>query len=333
MVLEFRKDPTKDLRVIIANERGKRPTVFGQAKIGCPFDKGAEPTTPPTKYAHPSEKAWNVRCFDNSYALLKTDKPYEELTFARSSSYAHGEHEVIVETSEHDKLFHEFSEDELMGVFFAYAGRFVELEGEKGAKYVLLFKNHRRNAGASIEHEHSQIVSFPFVPEVQEREMKSYQNHFDQTGNCLYCDLITKEKGNILLENDSFTAICPSFSRFAFEVWILPRKHTKSIAEFTEKEATAYMGLLQECLRRVFHVLKDYNVVYHNAVKGEDFHFHAEIYPRSGSWAGVELGAGVIVNQKSEADALKALKAVHPREEDARKKEGFLWEAEARDLY
>ena len=309
MVLEFREDVTKNTVVIIANERGKRPVVFGE-KITCPFCKGAERATPPSKQSIPSEENWKVRVFDNVYALVKTESEYEPLTFAKSRTYAYGEHEVIVESDEHEKLYQDFTDDEAKMVFSAYKNRVAALEKNEKIQYVLLFKNHGKNAGASIEHEHAQLVSLPFVPAMMEHETKSFEEHRFQTGNCLYCDLIEKEKENTLIENDMFIAICPSFSRFAFETWILPKDHKRTMATFSEKEGEEFMKILRECVRRVHYVIKDYNIVFHNAVKGKDFHFHAEIYPRSGYWAGVELGAGVIVNQKSEKDALEILKGV-----------------------
>lgn len=306
MVLEYRKDWTKDDVVIIANERSKRPVVFGRS-VTCPFCKGSEHVTPPTKFALPSEDNWKVRTFDNAYALVGTEKEYTDLD-GGNSSYAYGEHEVIVETDVHEKLFQEFSDEELKLALSAYRNRFTTLSENPKAKYVLLFKNHGRTAGASIEHEHSQIISFPFLPEIQAEELAAADEYKDKRGSCLYCDMPETEKENVLMQGDNFVAICPSFSRFQFEMWILPRKHAKDILEFNDAEALELAVMLRECLRRLYFVAKDYNIIYHNAPKDRDMHFHVEIYPRSGYWAGVELGTGVIANAKSEKDALEALR-------------------------
>ncbi len=308
MVLEFRQDPTKNSVVLIANERGKRPVVFGE-KILCPFCKGAEHTTPPTRFAMPSEKEWRVRAFDNVFALVGTAGRYVDLNSVNPVSYAYGRHEVIVESDFHEELFHEFGELQLKFVFKVYKHRFEELMQDETAKYVHLFKNHGRNAGASIEHEHSQILSFPFIPEMILKESETYKES-EKRGKCGLCELLVKEQENVLLDNEFFTALCPSFSRFANEIWIIPKAHITSISSLNEEQGLHMMKMLRECIRRVHYILKDYNVVFHNSAKGADMHFHLEIYPRSGYWAGVELGTGVIVNQKSEKDALQTLKSV-----------------------
>jgi len=49
----------------------------------------------------------------------------------------------------------------------------------------------------------------------------------------------------------------------------------------------------------------DYNMLIQYGPKGEDFHFHVEICPRIGVWAGFELGSGVIINSVSPEDAAK----------------------------
>ncbi len=308
MVLEFRKDLTKDSIAIIANERSKRPTVFGD-KFVCPFCRGSESTTPPTEYAKPDDKNWKVRAFHNVFALVGRDGPYVEINSANNQSYAYGRHEVIVESDLHEELYHESSDIQLEFLFEVYKNRFEEFMKDEKIRYVHLFKNHGRNAGASIEHEHSQIISFPFVPELLQREIDS-SKAAKANGKCLFCELLSKEGENVLIDNELFTAICPSFSRFANEIWIVPKAHIKSLSDLNEEQGMHMMKLLRECLRRVHFVVKDYNVVYHNSPKNEELHFHIEIYPRSGYWAGVELGTGVIVNPKSEKDALTTLKAV-----------------------
>ncbi|MEK6954172.1 MAG: DUF4931 domain-containing protein [Candidatus Micrarchaeota archaeon] len=308
MVLEFRRDESKDSIVLIASDRGKRPVIYG-SQPSCPFCRGSESTTPPTRFALPTQKDWRVRAFDNVFALVGTEGKYVDVNSFNPASYAFGRHEVIVESDVHEELFHELGELQLKFVFNVYKNRFVELELEEGAKYVHLFKNHGRNAGASIEHEHSQILTFPFVPELIMREISSIEES-GKKGKCLICDLLSKESENLLLDNDHFSAICPSFSRFANEIWIIPKAHISSIAELGDEQGLAMMKLLRECIRRVHFIVKDYNVIYHNAPRGMKSHFHIEIYPRSGYWAGVELGTGIIVNPKSEKDALLTLKAV-----------------------
>ncbi|MFA5246961.1 MAG: galactose-1-phosphate uridylyltransferase [Candidatus Micrarchaeia archaeon] len=307
MVLEFRKDPLKGTLVVVANERALRPS---DPHFSCPFCKGAEKTTPPTKLALPNEKKWVIRCFDNAFAIVKPRgkfKPPKDCDFFYTSP-AYGEHEVIVESPDHHQLFFEIKDPaHLAMIFKAYQERFAVLSKRKATKYVHLFKNHGRQAGASIEHEHSQIISLPMVPENVQKEIDNEAAYKKKHGKCLICDLLTRESVNIILQNESFTVLCPSFARFPFEAWIISREHKKSITDFNEFEGSQYMQVLRTAIEAVSGVSRDYNIVYHNGIAGEDSHFHAEIYPRPNVWAGLELGTGIIVNTKTEKESIAAL--------------------------
>lgn len=307
MVLEFRKDPIKGAMVIVANERALRPL---DPSVSCPFCKGAEKVTPPTKLALPTEKNWTVRCFDNAFAIVKPRGVFrpEKKGDVFYTSPAYGEHEVIVETPDHHQLFTDIKDpSHLAMVFRAYKQRYETLCKKKGTKYVHLFKNHGRLGGASLEHEHSQIISLPFVPALIQTEIDNEREYKKKTGKCIICELLEKEKENIILQNESFAVLCPSFARFPFETWIISLEHKKSIAQFSEFQGGQFMQALRTIVEAVFRVSRDYNIAYHNGIEGEDSHFHAEIYPRPNVWAGLELGTGIIVNTKTEKEAITAL--------------------------
>ncbi|MFH0973391.1 MAG: DUF4931 domain-containing protein [Candidatus Micrarchaeota archaeon] len=276
-------DPTKGTHVLMLPSRSKRPQKF--EKHGCFFCPGNEHTTPPTKLALPNEKNWRVRAFDNKFRVT------------------HG-HEVVVETNEHDALWQDLSEEQLALVFRAYKERYNALCGD--SEYVLLFKNHGKAGGASIGHEHAQIIAFDFVPELAEREWTA----FDENKK-IFSDMLKEHErgGLIFAERSCFAAFTPSFARFPAEVWIVPRKQFDSFTDFDETEMRDFALLLKDCVRRVASLSPEYNFVFHCAPQGREFWFHCEIYPRSTNvWAGVELGAGVIINPQSAADALEALK-------------------------
>ncbi len=305
MVLEFRRDPSKSADVSFATDRSARPLVFEADKNkldACPFDPGVEHITPKTEFALPSENDWKVRCFENAFPFVKLD-----------SKTAFGKHEVIVETNNHPELFAQFSPEQLLLVFQAYANRTEALRAIPGVKCVYLFKNHGKTGGASIDHEHAQIVALPFVPPMIASELNYYKRYHGEHHACWYCDLLDSKKmnnqaGNIAFENDSFVALCPSFARFPLETWILPKTHARDMLEFSPKQAVDFMQILQKLVKKQTALYPDYVIAFHQAPKGEDFHFHAEFYPRRNYWAGMELGAGIAVNSRSELDALAALK-------------------------
>ena len=162
-----------------------------------------------------------------------------------------------------------------------------------------LFKNHGKLGGASIYHEHSQIVGLPFIPEIPLCE-------FSYKGKCVYC---AAAKKNVVFQNAEFAVVRPEFARFELECWIIPKKHVDSFVDFDKRTAALFMQALQETIRRVKRKTTDYNVAFHASCKAKKVHFHVEVYPHTATWAGLELGAGVIVNQMDEKTALKVLRA------------------------
>ena len=307
MTLEFRREPTKGTVIVIANERSNRPMVFKGAHVTCPFDKGVESLTPPTKLALPTRKNWRVRAFDNAFAFLKPRGKYKPpRNGGEWVSPAYGEHEVIVESDDHAKLFQEFDSEQLALIFKAYVTRLSAIGRRRGIEYAYLFKNHGLKGGASIEHEHSQAVGLPFVPPVIAAEAEANR----KAGCCIHCKMLKTEKPRMLAENAFFTAFCPQASRMPFETWIVAKRHVGHMAGFTDAEAKAFMEMLRYCIDRVYRISHDYNVFFHNSPGKGKLHFHAEICPRSNVWAGMELGAGVIINGKTADEALAALKAV-----------------------
>ncbi|MCL5011641.1 MAG: DUF4931 domain-containing protein [Candidatus Marsarchaeota archaeon] len=286
MVLEFRHDATKNITIISASKRSQRPTVYSE-KVFCPFDKGSEKSTPPTSFALP-ENDWKVRCFENLYPVLKKEGEFKKGEgFWKSNAV--GMHEVIVETDNHGELFQNFTEEQLKLVLKAYLNRFKFFT--ENNEYAFLFKNYGKGSGASIDHEHSQIIGLPFVPEVIESESRLCEKQ------CFFCN-----PGEAVLETEHFKVIAPSFARFPLEVWIISKRHVKTLLDLTEEEGLDFMLLLKKIIEKQYEKSKDYTIAFHSGFRGKDFHFHIEFYPRPNVWGGIELGTGVIINTKTEED-------------------------------
>ncbi|MFH0835472.1 MAG: DUF4931 domain-containing protein [Candidatus Micrarchaeota archaeon] len=298
MTLEFRKDEIRGGVVVMADERAKRPT-HGKSE-GCPFCRGNEKMTPPTVFALPSAKNWRTRVFQNLYSALKRKGRF---AWKDGTAPAFGDHEVIVETPRHAEQFQDYSDEQLMLLWETYRERYDVLRRRKDVKCVFIFKNHGPKSGASIGHEHSQVTSWPFVPEMIAKEaVKS------KPGHCAFCKLMKEERKNALLESKDFMALCPSFARFPCETWVIAKRHKRSIRDFDDDEAQSFMLMLQECVRRISSFEESYNIAIHSAPRGLDFHVHAEIYPRKPTWGAIELGAGPVLNTTTEKGALAVLR-------------------------
>lgn len=208
-----------------------------------------------------------------------------------------------------------------------YIDRIVDLEKDARFKYILVFKNYGWIAGAGrIKHSRSQLIATPVNPKRVKEELIGARHYYDYHERCIFCDLIKQEmesKDRLILDVDGFIAISPFASRFPFEVWILPKKHS---CDFTHLDMPSRMGLasiMKAVLSKLKNGLNDppYNYVFHSApFKRQkagywksidyDYHWHIEIMPRLTRVAGFEWGTGFYICPLPPEDAAKFLKEV-----------------------
>ncbi|MFH1247344.1 MAG: DUF4931 domain-containing protein [Candidatus Micrarchaeota archaeon] len=299
MTIQVKTELTKKIKVLVAANRVARPHTHGKAK--CPFDAGNEAMTPPSSLEivtlEKGKDKWQIRVMENKFPFLS---PREKFEKNKNTTGGFGCHEVIVETPNHDELFENLNETQLTLLFEAYVNRFNAISEKKGVEYTFLFKNHGKEGGASINHEHSQIVGLPFIPEIPACEFKMHSEK-----KCSYCSLARE---NVVFQNSEFAVVRPSFARFELECWVIPKKHIYNFIQFNEKTALAFMETLQETVKRIKRKTENYNIVFHASCKNKKIHFHAEVYPRTSVYAGLELGTGIIANIMDDKTALKILK-------------------------
>ena len=191
---ELRKDYLIDRWVIVAPERRKRPSDFkfdrGQRDDGekCPFCPGNEHMTTPAiqLYIYKNGeiitdrdrgdirlKGWSLRVIKNMFPALSPSDKFEEfsegLKFWRNGA---GEHEVIIESPDHNGQIQNLDEKQLHLIFRAYRERFNALKGLTFVKYISLYRNYGRAAGASLTQAQSHIVAVPMIPEHVPEEVK-----------------------------------------------------------------------------------------------------------------------------------------------------------------
>ncbi|MGC9070254.1 MAG: galactose-1-phosphate uridylyltransferase [Elusimicrobiales bacterium] len=306
----LRKDVFSSAWVILSDERGRRPNDYLNPDTRCPFCYGNESDTPPSVFERKKDGKWYIRVVRNKYPALvdvRRDSLIKEEIFRKH--FFSGVHEIIIETPEHDKKIHEIEHlDEILEVF---AGRMRKLYSKKGIKYVMLFRNYGKNAGATLRHPHSQIIALPLVPTRILEEKKSFLEYYDRKKRCLMCDVIESEikiKKRVFYINDSFIAFAPFASRFNFEIWISPLKHIPDY--YNEKN----FDLLCDVIRKVFSALHNsiaevsYNIIFHTSPHNfRDFHWHMEILPKLAMPAGFEWGSGFYINSISPEKAVSIL--------------------------
>jgi len=316
---ELRKDPITREWVIVAVERGKRPHDFARECDApeppgrpCPFCPGHEQLTPPEVLAfrNPGSPAnspgWWVRAVPNKYPALAIEG---DLRKSGRGIYDYmqgvGAHEVIIESPDHSLTMATMPVKQVEDVLWAYRSRYLDLERDNRLKYILFFRNHKRVAGASLSHPHSQLIATPMVPQDAMAEIEGAMRYEQYHDRCVYCDMISQEldEGDrVVLETPHFLAFEPYASKYPFETWVIPKRHRGSFAAISTEEQSDFARTLKEVLLRVYLLLDDppYNFTLHTAptriTSDEHLHWHVEIMPRLTITAGFEMGTGIFIN-------------------------------------
>ena len=95
--------------------------------------------------------------------------------------------------------------------------RFVEISKDEKIKYVFIFENRGDVVGVTMPHPHGQIYGYSVIPKKLQLEMESCKEHFDETHNCLICDMLEDEMNcgdRIIMENEDFVTFLPFFSEY-----------------------------------------------------------------------------------------------------------------------
>jgi UDPglucose--hexose-1-phosphate uridylyltransferase len=330
---DLRKDPVTSRWVIVSADRQKRPsdfTIVTPTILGrehCPFCPGHESMTPPEirGYRHgsaPNTPGWDLRVVPNRFPALRVEGTLDrqgEGMFDRMSGI--GAHEVVIETTDHDKTFATMSVDEITRVLWAFRDRVHDLKNDFRFRYILLFKNHGAGAGATLEHGHSQLIALPIVPNFVREELDGARRHYQEKERCVFCDIIRQETTagtRVIHENADMVALAPYASRVPFETWVLPRSHASRYEDAPRNILEGLAGMLKQLVARIDKALEKppYNLIVHSAPLQEGnaadayFHWHVELMPRISRIAGFEWGSGFYINPTSPEEATEVLRAV-----------------------
>ena len=335
----LRKDPLSGGWVIIATERGKRPSDFGsvsaQTKGGfCPFCEGHETLTPPEIIAFrgsntaPNSPGWRVRTIPNKFAALRIEGDLDrqgEGIYDKMNGI--GAHEVIIETTDHMGDMSSYPLNHLSELIKMFKERSADLENDERFRYIQIFRNHGATAGASMEHPHSQLIALPIIPRWVKEELTSSLNHWESKERCLFCDIKNQEiatQKRVVYENNGFLVFEPFAAKFPFETWIIPKRHNSDFKTISDQDIHLFSEALQKALLALYKSLSDppYNLIIHSApiirkndgekFKGikDDFHWHVEIIPRLTKVAGFEWGTGFYINPTPPEEAAQYLREV-----------------------
>jgi len=327
---ELRRDPIGGRWVVMQTDNPKKPSDFIQDKdvltdpAKCPFCPGHESQTPPETLVNrpnggnANGPGWTLRAVPNKFPALKIEGNIDRQgsgVFDMMNGV--GAHEVIIETPDHTKELSQLELPEIEAVISAYKARCLDLRKDKRFKYVLIFKNHGKSAGASLSHPHTQLIALPMIPKNVHEELVGAQHHYEYKDRCIYCDMVRQEEKyekNMVASNKTYSAYCPYVSRFAFETWIAPRAHFAAFDHIKPDTIPDLVAIMKDVLSKIRVTLNApaYNFIIHTSPIEdkirEEYHWHIEIMPKLTKVAGFEWGTGFYVNPTPPELAAKYLR-------------------------
>jgi len=295
---ELRLDPFTR-RWVVTGKRPVMPDVHDEG-AGCPFCPGNERMTPHSiREFSNSAGTWMARVFHDRAPLFlvegSTDRRAEGM-FDRMNTV--GAHEIVVETPVHGLTLAQLPADHVGHLLELFRDRILDLKQDHRLRYVSLFKDQHPPSAAVEGHAYSQVLGTPVLPQLLEIEFRWSRAHFERHDRCIYCDALQQEihdEVRLVDQTDDFVAFCPFGSRWSYELWVGPIRHSSSFENdmMEPGRAAAFAPFLKSCLKRIEKVSPSLHVVVHtepnlqaskptkewwNTIR-DDYHWHIEIQP------------------------------------------------------
>jgi UDPglucose--hexose-1-phosphate uridylyltransferase len=274
---------------------------------------------------------YDVAVFENRFPTMHTDAIKAPVSVVETRPGV-GVCEVVVYTQDAASSLAALPVDHVEVVLEALADRYRELGGSPEINYVLPFENRGVEVGVTLHHPHGQIYAYPFVPPIPAVELRHQAEYYRTHGDSLLRSHIEAEVSDgrrMLYGSHDAVAFVPAFARYAYEVWIAPRRAATSLADLSFQER-------RELARALKTVLMKYNglwgkpfpyvMVFHQAPTDGNFHpeahLHIECYPpyrmpgRLKYLAGSELGGGVFTSDTLPEVKAAELQAVEAHVDD-----------------
>ena len=299
---ELRYNPiTKDW-LMVASHRQGRPQM---PENWCPFCVGSGKV--------PGD-GYEVFRYANDFPALSTSPPEPDDVsgglFVTAPAYGHCE--VLLYSPDHNSRLSDLSDDHVHKLAQMWLDVYNDFASDSKVKYAFLFENRGEVVGVTMPHPHGQAYAYPFIPRVIKDELLGAKEHFDKSGSCLFCDLLSQETADgrrVIAENKYFVLYVPFFAQTAYCTHITAKRHVSDVSKMTPDELNA-LGEIVRDTSAMYDALFDmpfpYMMCMHNAPIGgfadEYYHFHIEFIPPMRSadkqqfFASSETGAGAWCN-------------------------------------
>jgi len=282
------REPTTDRPVLMAPLRQQRPhyTSGHAQQRRCPFCPGHEADTPPELDRDgDGDGLWLARAFANKYP-------------------ANQHHEVIAEGQQHCEQPFELNVATWRACIQLWQRRIRALEAQPGIACVFLFKNVGALAGASVEHNHSQLLGLPELPPRLQLELAQAARLPD----CPWCQTLASAAAQqrLVFANAQHAVVVPEPNKLPHETWLLPQRCDDDfLATDVDSLAVALLALFTAVGRGLQRPA--FNLWLHRIPQAR-FHWHFELQPRTGQMAGLELGGDMYINSVPPAVSAERLR-------------------------
>jgi UDPglucose--hexose-1-phosphate uridylyltransferase len=265
--------------------------------------------------------------FDNDHPCVGLDAPAPEPE--ASNLYrkrpARGIARVVCYSPNHSLTLAELQVSEVESLVRVWQQQYRELGGHPEISHVLIFENKGEAVGVSNPHPHCQIYATNFVFKTIETEVNASSRYLAETGRILFQDILTAEREDrrrILIENETAIAFMPYFARYAYEVYVAPKRTIPSLDGMSDNEIRDFAAVLKQTLVRFDNLWRmsfPYVMVLHQSpTDGGDyraFHFHIEFHPPLRRpnllkyLAGPEIGGGNFLSDTAPEERAAELRA------------------------
>lgn len=259
----------------------------------------------------------SIYVFDNDLPCVGENAPadLETPVGIYVNRRADGVARVICYSPDHSLSLAEMPVAEIESIVRVWQTQYTELGARPEVNHVLIFENKGDAVGVSNPHPHGQIYATNFVFKTIETEVAASRSHFAATGRGLFEDIIAAEKTDgrrILFENETAIAFVPYFARYAYEVFVAPKRRVSSVAGLDDREIDDFAEALKVVTAKFDNLWRmsfPYVMPLHNApTDGEEyssFHFYIQFLPPLRKpnllkyLAGPEIGGGNFLSDTS----------------------------------
>lgn len=252
--------------------------------------------------ADPREILTTMHAGSKKIVVMKNKFP----TLSKAPGAPYGFQEILVEGMTHEPLSR-WSVPDLAELIRAYGERIKAAKRDPRVRYILLFKNHGHDAGASQWHPHTQLWATELVSPrlLHERTRRDYLKIYRKC--CPSCFAIQcVSRALVIFSDDHVIAFANPTARFAYEVRMLTKRHVDNLSLLTAEEQRSYAKAFHACFPLLANLEAPFNFYTQELVDDPDQHMEIRLSPRLNMLGGLEISSGMYVNPVRPEAAAKA---------------------------